>query len=476
MAKDNITILGGGPGGYVAAVRAARHGKKVTLIEADKIGGTCLNRGCIPSKIMKNTAELILKMKKADEFGIVLSENIAVDINNLMLRKQKVIQNQAKGIHALLEKQDVRYINGSGKISAIGCIDVLLQEGGSEKIQWDSLIIATGARPRNLASVPFDGKQIYSSDDIFDIARIPESITILGGGVIGCEFAFIFSALGARVTLIEAASCLIPLPFMDEECASILLREMKKMKIQVFLEKSITGCRRSGNRLDVTIGPSPFLSQAEKSNEQEITTDAILVCIGREPNSQGIGLEIAGVQTDEHGWISVNEKMETHIPGIYAIGDVLGPSKIMLAHSASFEGMVAADNIAGQDRTMRYDILPNAVYTIPEIASIGHTEKSAAALFQNIQTHTVLFRHIGKAHVINEISGQAKIISDSDTGKILGVHIIGPHATDLIAEATLSIQKNCTVKELADTIHAHPTLSEIMMETALKASGNPIHG
>lgn len=476
MAKENVAILGGGPGGYVAAIRAARHGKKVTLIEADKIGGTCLNRGCIPSKIMKNTAELILKMKKAEEFGIVTPENITVDINSLMLRKQKIIQNQAKGIHTLLEKQGVRYINGSGKISAIGCMEVSLPEGGIEKIQWDSLIIATGARPGGLKSIPFDGKQIYSSDDIFNITRIPESITILGGGVIGCEFAFIFSALGARVTLIEAASRLIPLPFMDEECSSILLREMKKMKIEVHLEKTITGCRKSGNCLDITIGPSPFQTRTEKEDTRNTITDAMLVCIGRTPNSRDIGLETAGVETDDHGWLRVNEKMETNISGIYAVGDILGPSKIMLAHSASFEGMTAADNIAGRTRTMRYDILPNAVYTIPEVASVGLTEKNAKDLSMNIQTDTVLFRHIGKAHVIGEISGQAKIVSDPGTGKILGVHLIGPHATDLIAEATLSIQKNCTVKELADTIHAHPTLSEIMMETALKASGNPIHG
>jgi dihydrolipoamide dehydrogenase len=214
----------------------------------------------------------------------------------------------------------------------------------------------------------------------------------------------------------------------------------------------------------------------EKSGTHNTTTEAMLVCIGRTPNSRDIGLEIAGVETDDQGWIQVNEKMETGMPGIYAIGDVLGPSRIMLAHSASFEGMTAADNIAGRNSTMRYDVLPNAVYTIPEVASVGLTEKNAKNLSMNIQTDTVLFRHIGKAHVIGEISGQAKIVSDPGTGKILGVHLIGPHATDLIAEATLAIRKNCTVKELADTIHAHPTLSEIIMEAALKASGNPKHG
>jgi len=476
MAADKITILGGGPGGYVAAIRAANLGKQVTLIEADRIGGTCLNRGCIPSKIMKNTAELITKLQKADEFGISLSSGFSVDINQLMLRKKKIIQNQAKGIHALLQKHDIQYIEGLGAIKDMGCMEVSLPERKTTEVQWDSLIVATGAKPRGLSPIPFDGKQIYSSDDIYNITKIPESIAILGGGVIGCEFAFIFSALGSRVTLIEAAARLMPLPFMDEDCTSILLREMKKKKIKVFFEKSVTECQHSGTGLTIKMGPSPFLSPETISDEQEIKTDAMLVCIGRKPNSRGIGLKNMGVAMDAEGWIIANEKMETNIPGIFAIGDVLGPSKIMLAHAASSEGLAAADNASGQQRIMNYDIVPNAVYTIPEIAGVGHTTQSAEKLFPHVRSDTVLFRHIGKAHVVGEIAGQGKIISDSDTGKILGIHIIGPHATDLIAEGTLAIQKKCTVQEMADTIHAHPTLSEIIMETALKASGNAIHG
>ena len=476
MAIHNVIVLGGGPGGYVAAIRAARNGKQVTLIEADQIGGTCLNRGCIPSKVMKHTAETILKLNKAQELGITISGDISVDVSRLMQRKQKTIQNQASGIHALLKQNSITYINGRGAILQAGSLQVHRNDGKSLEIPWDALIIATGARPRELAAVPFDGRRIFSSDDIFQIDRVPPSMAILGGGVIGCEFACIFSALGSQVTLIEAESRLIPLPFMDAENSAILLREMKKMKIQVRLASSAAACRLNNDRIDIDIAPSLSSGNSPASREQTISTDAMLVCIGRTPSSQNIGLEAVGVATDDQGWIIVTDKMETSIPGIYAIGDVLGPSKVMLAHAASFEGMVAADNVSGKNRSMRYDIMPNAVYTIPEIAGVGHTEAGAAAAGRNIQTSTVLFRHIGKAHVIGEIAGQAKIISDGDTGKILGIHMIGPHATDLIAEGALALQAGCTAREVAETIHAHPTLSEIMMETAMKASGNPIHG
>ena len=472
MKTKKIVIIGGGPGGYVAAIRAASMGADVTLVEGDKLGGTCLNRGCIPSKIMKTAAEILLKLKHPENFGLSLSGKLKPDLKMLMARKQKIIGNQSRGIEALLKKNKVRVLHGFGSIEAMGQVKVQSPGRDPEIIFWDSLIIATGAKPMELTSIGFDGKQILSSDHILDIKAIPESMVIVGGGVIGCEFASILSALGSTVKLIEAGPGLIPLPWIDGDSTAILQREMKKQKIEIFTKSTIAKVESAGNKLRMHL-EQPLTKTEDKNS---ITADVILVCIGRTPNSKGMGIKRIGISTDQQGSILVDEKMATTVSNVFAIGDVLGPSKIMLAHCASFEGVTAAENIMGQNRIMKYSLIPNAVFTIPEIAGVGHTEESAKKKYPGVQSDTVLFRHIGKAHVIQEFSGQAKIISDRAKGRILGVHLIGPHATDLIAEGVLAIQKGCTVKELANTIHAHPTLSEIFQETAWKAMGLPIHG
>ena len=481
MKTKKIVIIGSGPGGYVAAIRAASMGADVTLVEGEKLGGTCLNRGCIPSKIMKTAAEMLLKLKHPETFGLSLSGKFEPDLKMLMARKEKVIENQSRGIEALFKKLKVQVRHGFGSIKSMGQVKVESPGREPEIILWDSLIIATGAKPMELPAIPFDGKQILSSDHIFAMESIPESMIIVGGGVIGCEFASILSALGSKVKLIEAGPSLLPFSWIDGESAPILKREMKKQKIEVFTKSTVAKVEPAGNKLRTHLEPA--MKNVEDKDSMDnglpkkiITADAMLVCIGRTPNSKGLGLKQIGISTDHRGSILVNEKMATTVSNVFAIGDVLGPSKIMLAHCASFEGVIAAENIMGKNRIMKYSLIPNAVFTIPEIASVGHTEESAKEKYPGVQSDTVLFRHIGKAHVIQEFSGQAKIISDRAKGKILGVHLIGPHATDLIAEGVLAIQKGCTVKELANTIHAHPTLSEIFQETAWKAMGLPIHG
>ncbi len=472
----NLAILGAGPGGYVAALKAASLGINVILIEKENLGGTCLNHGCIPSKIMKNSSDLFIKAKNAAQFGVNINKDINFDINALMLRKDKVIESQRIGIEALLKKSGVTLLRGTGYIKGKGHINVVLNNGGTEEVYFDKLILATGTKPLNMQAFPFDHKKILSSNDLLRIDTIPESITIVGGGVIGCEFAFILSSLGSKVIVVEAMSRLLPLPSVDENCSKILLREMKKKKIKVLTDRVVEKAEVNEEKLLLTIVKSPFLNNDKEIAQQVIETEKMAVCVGRTPLASEIGLENIGLKTDERGWIRVNERLETEIEGVYAIGDILGPSKVMLAHVASHEGMTAVDNIIGKINNMQYDAIPGAIFTSPEIGNVGLSEVQALEDGFDAKSFSVNFRTLGKAQAIGEIAGEAKVIIENKTERILGVHIIGPHATDLIAEGTLAVNKKLTISDLANTIHAHPTLAEIMSEVALKASGTPLHG
>jgi dihydrolipoamide dehydrogenase len=474
-----IAVLGAGPGGYVAAIRAAQFGADVTLMEEENIGGTCLNWGCIPSKVLITTADLLEKIRKADAFGITVEGNVCADMSRLMQRKNKVIQDQSKGILDLLKHHRIHYVKGTGSIKGKGLAVVRLQEGSEQEVPWEKLILATGTRPSPLPGIPFDGEKILSSNHALALQDVPESILIVGGGVIGCEFAFLLSALGSKVTVIEALSRLLPLPSVDENCSKVLHREMKKRKINFMVSHTLEALSEVDGKLRATILPSPFLeSPAERNNQSLfVIVDKILVCIGRTPNSTNLeGFDRLGVRLDEKGWVVTNHRMETSVSDVYAVGDLLGPSKIMLAHVASAEGAVAAENAMGGQRDMDYSAVPSAIFTSPEIANVGLTEAQALEHGYEVRSDTVLFRSLGKAQVLGDIAGEAKIVSESVSGRILGVHLIGPHATDLIAEATLAVRIRATVQDLASTIHAHPTLAEIMAETSLKAMDRPLHG
>jgi len=473
-----ITILGAGPGGYIAAVRAAQMGAEVTVIEEENVGGTCLNRGCIPSKVLITTAELLEKFQRAEAFGIDINGDIRLNLQRLMARKNTVIQNQVNGIRSLFKHHRINYINGRGYLKAPHMATVKQNDGGEREISWDKLILATGSRPLNIPGFSFNGDSILSSNHALDIQEIPESVMIAGGGVIGCEFAFILRALGAEVSVVEMMSRLLPLPSVDEACSKVLQREMKKKKINFMLSSKVDTVVKEIGKLQVTILPVPSQGNPPEKAQtpQVIEVEKMLVCIGRKPNTENTGIENLGVQTDAGGWVIANERMETATEGVYAIGDLLGPSKVMLAHVASAEGQVAAENAMGADRTMNYDVVPGAIFTMPEVANVGLTETEARKQNDNVRADSVLFRAIGKAHVSGEIAGEAKIVWDADNGKILGVHIIGPHATDLIAEASLAIQTGSSVADMAATIHAHPTLAEIMGEVSHKAMGKALHG
>lgn len=472
-----ITILGAGSGGYIAAIRAAQLGAQVTLIERDNIGGTCLNWGCIPTKTLKTTAELMEKLSRAHELGVEVDGEVRPNMARLMARKQEVIDNLATRILRILNSYEIRFMRGEGHVLEPTKVRVKGMDNSVVDVVSDKLILATGSRPLGIPALPFDGERILSSNDAINLQEISESILILGGGIIGCEFAFILNSLGSRVTVVEAMPRLMPMPSIDKDCSAIIRREMRKRKIQVLLNRTIEKVELTKRKVRVTIGPSPLAQRLKESEKRPllIEMEKMVVCIGRQPNTQGIGLDQLGLEMDAVQWVVANERMETNVPHVYAVGDVLGPSKIMLAYTASAEGMVAAQNAMGGSGRMNYEVVPTAVFTFPEVADVGKTEDQARASGFDVRADTFLFRTLGRAQATGEIAGQVKIVSDTQTKRILGVHIVGSHAADLISEGTMAIKMGATVNDLAETIHAHPTFSEAIMEASHKALDAGLH-
>jgi dihydrolipoamide dehydrogenase len=473
-----IVIIGAGPGGYVAGVRAAQLGAEVTIIEQDEVGGTCVNWGCVPSKVLKTTADMLSRFQCAEDFGIMVDGSFHPDMELLMSRKQEVVRHQITGIRRLLDRHGIRLHKGFGFIKEVGLTVVNQPDGTSTEVPWDKLILAPGTRPANVPTLTFDGRRILSTNDALECLEVPRSIAILGGGVVGCEFAYIFAQLGSQVTIVEAMPRLLPHPSIDEACSKVLQREMKKQKIGLALNKTVRGVHTRGKGIQVTLGdpPSADRAQGKDSGSRVLETEKLLVCIGRKPNTDKMGLAELGLEMNEQGWIVADERLATSVSDVYAIGDVLGPNKTMLAHVASAEGRTAAENAMGGDSLMDYTAVPGAIFTAPEVANVGLSEAQARERGHQVRSETVLFRNLGKAHAIGEIAGEAKIVADAESGKVLGVHLVGPHVTDLIAEGTLGLKMGATVNDIAETIHAHPTLSEIMLEGSLKALGRGVHG
>ena len=455
-----IAVLGAGPGGYVAAIKAAQLGASVTVIEDTEVGGTCLNRGCIPTKALIASAEVLDKAKNIHDFGIELNGDVIPNIQKILERKNKIVNIQVKGIRGLFKSWGIKILDGKGFIVSANKIRVALKDGGAEEVETDKIIIATGSRPAQIPIFPFDGEKILSSDDALNLNNIPRSLLIIGAGVIGCEFAFIYREFGSEVTMVEMMPRAVSTE--DEEISEILEKELKKKKIKLITNIKVE---------KVEVKESSV--QAFLSDGRAIEAEKVLVSIGRAINSKDIGLENIGVKTGQRGEIIVNDKMETSIKGVYAVGDVTGG--IMLAHMASKEGMIAAENAVGGDAVINRSVVPAAIFTSPEIASVGLGEKQALDKGYRIKIGRFQFRALGKAHAMGEISGLIKIIADEQNDKILGAHIIGPHASDLIHEIALAVNKGLTVKDIADTIHAHPTLSEGIMEAAEDVHDSAIH-
>ena len=454
-----LCILGAGPGGYVAAIKAAQLGAEVTVVEETEVGGTCLNRGCIPTKTLLASTELYNRIKEADRFGIELKAEATASLQKMMERKNKVVQTQVKGIKGLFKSWSVELKNGRGTLLSEREIKVSGADT-EERMTFERLIIATGSRPAEIPLFEFDGKKIISSTEALELTELPRSMLIIGAGVIGCEFACIFNALGTEITMVE----LLPraVSTEDEEISSVLERELKKKKIKLFTGTKAEKVEIKDDGVHTTL-----------SNGKVIVTEKVLVSIGRALNSHGIGLENAGVELGQRGEIKVDTRMKTTAENIYAVGDVTGG--ILLAHVASREGIVAASNIMGEPAEMDYSVVPAAIFTSPEIASVGLREHQARERGIDYTTGHFQFRALGKAHAMGEISGLIKVVAEGKTDRILGVHIIGPHASDLVHEAAVAIKAGLRVKEIADTIHAHPTLAEGLMEAAEDVHGEAIH-
>jgi dihydrolipoamide dehydrogenase len=455
-----IAVVGSGPGGYVAAIKAAQLGAAVVVVEDDEIGGTCLNWGCIPTKTIIASAEMYSKARELEAFGIEMKGEVAASLLKIQERKNKVVGTQVKGIRSLFKSWGIELKEGKGILISPKEIEVSSRDGARERVPADKIILATGSRPFSIPAFPFDGQRIISSNEAVNLSTIPKSLLIVGAGVIGSEFACIYNALGSDVTMVEMMNRAVSTE--DHEVSELLEREFKKKKIRLFTK---TGVQKVEVRDD---GVHAFVTDGK-----ELVAEKVLVSIGRTLNSDNIGLETVGIEKGRKGEIIVNSRMETNVPGIYAVGDVVGG--MLLAHVASREGIVAASNAMGITTVMDYTAVPAAIFTSPEIASLGLREFQATEKGLKIRTGRFLFRGLGKAHAIGEIIGFIKVIADEETDRIVGAHIIGPHASDLIHEYVVAMQNGLTTRDVARTIHTHPTLSEGLMEAAEDVHGEAIH-
>ncbi|MBI5359688.1 MAG: dihydrolipoyl dehydrogenase [Planctomycetes bacterium] len=457
----NVTVIGSGPGGYVAAIKAAQLGANVTVIEKDSVGGTCLNRGCIPTKAILASADTLLKAKEAAAMGIIITGEIKADVPKIIERKDKIVSNLIKGIEFLFKKNKIKLVNGMGSIKSPTEVSVKSASGEEKTVKADMIILATGSEAARIPIFPFDGRNVITSTEALKMTEIPQNILIVGAGAIGVEFASYYNALGSTVTIVEMLPQ--PVPTEDPDIAAELIREYKKRGIKILtgvkIEKVEIASERSIN--------------ATLSTGETLNSNLVLVSIGRALNSSGIGLETAGVKT-ERGKILIDKHMRTSIPNIFAIGDVAGG--MLLAHKASFEGIAAAENCMGAESAINYDVIPRCMFSEPEIASVGLTEPQCKDKGFEVNTGKFSFRALGKAQAMGKLGGLVKIIADKKTDKILGVHIIGSHTADIVHEGAVAMQAGVTAKQLAQTIHVHPTLSEAVMEAAHGVHGETIHG
>jgi dihydrolipoamide dehydrogenase len=458
MGEKNTTIIGGGPGGYVAAIRAAQLGGKVTLIERDTLGGTCLNRGCMPTKALLQSADLLSEINDAQTFGISV-QGTAIDFPAANRRKDMVVSQLVRGVESLMKKNKARVIKSTGTIIDPKTVGIA---GSDETIATDSIIIATGSKPTKIPIEGIEGQGILTSDDALKMEQLPESILIIGGGVIGLEFGQIFHRMGSKVTIVEMMSQLLPTE--DTEVAQALESLLKKEGIDIFTNATVKKISdaEGGKKVSFTT----------KDGDMEKAAEKVLIAVGRQPDLGDLDLSKLDIATDR-GAIVVNERMETNIPGIYAIGDVVGG--IMLAHVAMSEGKCAVQNALGSESRIDNQAIPRCIYTSPEVAAVGLTEQQAKESYNKVQVGRFPFVGNGRALTLNQTAGMVKVITEADYGQILGVHILGPNATELIAEAVLAIHMEATFRDLGQTMHAHPTLSEAVMEAALGVEGCAIH-
>jgi dihydrolipoamide dehydrogenase len=457
MASYDVLILGGGPAGYVCALRSAQLGLSVGVIEREGLGGTCVLWGCIPAKALLESAYLATRIGHGAEFGVIAKE-VSFDYLPAMKRSRAVSQQNSKGVEFLFKKNKITWIKGTGTLVSPTSVTVGEERHEAKK----AVVIATGSRVRGLprAGLDLNKTTVISSDEALVLERAPKTLAIVGAGAVGCEFADVFSAFGTHVTLIDIAPTILPLE--DGEVAAELTRSFKKRKIDVHTGAKIADVKVDADSVSFSI------------DKKKITVDRVLVAAGRAANVEGIGLETIGVRLDDRGFVKVNDRLETTVPGVYAIGDVAGPP--MLAHKGEREGIVVAERVAGQNpHPVNYGNIPNATYCHPEVASIGLTEEACKAQQLDYRVGKFPFSANGRARTAGETEGFVKVIRESKYGEILGAHIIGSHATELIHELGVARENEFTVDEVDLFVHAHPTLAEAIAEACLDSVGRALN-
>jgi len=459
--KFKLVVIGAGPGGYVAAIRAAQLGIKTAIIEKEYFGGVCLNWGCIPSKTLLYLTELKRTVEEAKKIGLN-ADNVSIDLDKLRKHKDKTVTQLTGGVKFLLEKSGVTIINGTASFNTKNEIEVT---DGEQKtsVQSDNFIIATGAGPIELPMMKYNGKNIIGAREAIEIPSVPKEMLVVGAGPIGVEMATIYQTLGSKVTIVEIFDNV--LPTLDEEISKAAERALKKQRMKILLSSKVVSSETEGNNIKVTI--------ETKSGKKEFNFDMVLVSAGMRPNSGNLNLEKLGVKLDKAGFIDVNDQLQSSIPNIYAIGDVAGGP--LLAHKASHEGIVAAESVAGKGHKADWKSVPYAVFTDPEIAGIGMTEKEAKDSGKKIKIGRFPYRAVGKAIATQSVDGFTKVISDADTDEILGIHIFGSHSGDIIYSGTILMEMDGTTEDLGQMMAVHPTLSEAMMEAAMNADKKAIH-
>ena len=458
MAEYDLVVLGSGPGGYVAAIRAGQLGMKTAVVERDALGGICLNWGCIPSKALLRNAEVLSLIQHSEEYGITI-QGVKADFSRAIDRSRRVVDRLTRGVATLLRRNGVEHLSGTGSLSDASTVLV----DGDKALTTENVILATGARQRHIPALPIDGTTVITSREALELRQAPSRAIIIGGGATGCEFAYMWRSYGADVTIVELLPRLVPNG--DEEVSDQLERSFRRQGIQIATGAQVQGIAVDGGKAKVSI-----LSQGESS---VLEGDVVLVAVGVEGNVDGIGLETVGVEVDR-GFIPVDDMMKTNVEGIYAIGDVTG--KLLLAHVASAQGVTAIEHIAGLNpQPLDYDQIPSAIYCRPQVASFGMTEAQAREEGYEIKVGKFPLAASGKALALNESEGMIKLVVDAEIGEVLGAHMIGAEVTELLGELAMTRLLEATTTELGWLVHPHPTISEALKEAALAAEGEAIH-